>query len=184
MTAPRPTFRTYEAPDGEAVRHLHGVAIRETGVDPSDVPGTEDLRNVESVYLDNGGEFLVGVLPAETASVGSVADPEKVCTHDGVVVAMGGVLPNEAGHDDERDRPGAAELHRMRVAPSCQRQGYGRQLLEELEAAAVAAGFDLVLATTSTRQPAAVSFYADHGYERVGSSVEGEYELVHFEKEM
>jgi len=41
-----------------------------------------------------------------------------------------------------------------------------------------------MLATTSTTQSAALSFYRDHGYERVGESTAGAYDLVHFEKSL
>jgi len=181
VSDPSLQFRPYDPRDAAAVGRLHEVAIRETGVDPADIPGTEDLQSIEETYVESGGGFLVGTLPAESAQDGE-SDAGALATHDGRLVAMGGYLPNEAGHGDERDRPGAAELHRMRVAPAHQRRGYGQALLERLEAAAADAGFSLLLATTSTRQQAALSFYAANGYERVGASVEGEYELVHFEK--
>ncbi|TQR22273.1 hypothetical protein C9J85_08780 [Haloferax sp. wsp5] len=50
-------------------------------------------------------------------------DDELPETFDGGLAAMGGFLPNDVGHADERTVPGAAELHRMRVAPSRQRRG-------------------------------------------------------------
>jgi hypothetical protein len=49
------------------------------------------------------------------------------------LAAMGGCLPNEVGHADERSVPGAAERHRMRVAPSQQRRGDGGAVLDRLE---------------------------------------------------
>ena len=186
-------FRTYAVQDETAVWRLHEWAMRDTGVDPSVIPGTDDLRSIENSYFDPGGQFIVGIVerPAfnnvhadlTIESIDATA-PEALTTHDGVVVAMGGYLPNSAGHVDERDRPGAAELHRMRVAPPCQRYGYGRQLLRELEERAEANGFKIMLATTSTTQSAALSFYCDHGYERVRESTAGAYDLVHFEKSL
>lgn len=166
--------------------------MRETGVDPAAIPGTDDLRAIEASYVDTGGEFVVGILdpkqsPADRtdATEDPPGDPdESLTTHDGTLVAMGGYLPNRAGHSEERDRPGTAELHRMRVAPSYQRRGYGRALLAELERRANAAGFGTLLATTSTRQTAALEFYRAHGYERTGRSTAGSYELVHFETEL
>ena len=44
--------------------------------------------------------------------------------------------------------------------------------------------FETLLATTSTRQSAALDFYASRGYERAATSAAGAYELVHFEKEL
>jgi ribosomal protein S18 acetylase RimI-like enzyme len=95
---------------------------------------------------------------------------------------MGGYLPTEVGYEDERSVPDAAELHRMRVAPTHQRRGYGRALLDELERRATAAGFDLLVATTAMRQESAVRFYRSNGYTEVDRSEYGEYDLVHFEK--
>ncbi|OYR82541.1 hypothetical protein DJ72_09110, partial [Halorubrum distributum] len=134
------SLRTYEPPDETAVWALHEWAIAETGVDPSDIPGTDDLRTVETSYLDPGGDFVVGVVdadspPVDPATTTTTVSGEDVdlTTTDGTLAAMGGYMPNLAGHGDERDRPGAAELHRMRVAPPYQRQGFGRALLSELE---------------------------------------------------
>lgn len=175
-------LRRYDPRDEAAVWRLHEQAMAPTATDPEDIPGTEDLRDIEGEYLDAGGEFLVGVLPdTEDAADAHSPAPE---VHDGALVAMGGFLPNEAGHDDERAVAGAAELHRMRVAPAHQRDGYGRALLVALEERAREAGFDPVLATTARTQPSAVEFYREEGYEPVGESREAGYDLVHFEKSL
>lgn len=170
-------YRRFERADAEAVGHLHERALATTGTDPADVPGTADLDDVVGSYLDAGGEFLVGVDPEHAVAPG-------LATREGSLVAMGGFLPSEQGHADERTVPGAAELHRMRVAPARQREGHGRDLLRRLEVRAREAGFDPLLATTATTQAAAVAFYRAAGYTEVGRSTAGEYELVHFEKEL
>ena len=126
-------LRQYDPRDADTVWTLHEWAMRDAGTDPDDVPGTGDLRDVAGSYLDAGGDFLVGVMD----DMGRGDRPPT--TFDGAVVAMGGVLPNEAGHADERTVSGAGELHRMRVAPTHQRRGYGQRLLAALEA-----GYDLV----------------------------------------
>ena len=193
------SLRAYDPRDEAAVWALHEWAMRDTGVDPGDVPGTDDLRSIESSYVDSGGAFVVGTVgPADDASTpasdpaasASASDPatgeslDALATHDGTLAAMGGYVPNRAGHSDERDRPGSAEIHRMRVAPPYQRRGYGQVILAELERRATTDGFPRVLATTSTRQAAAVEFYRTRGYERAATSTAGAYELVHFEKEL
>lgn len=170
-------FRRVEPSDGAAVRTLHERALATTGTDPADVPGTDDLADVVESYLDTGGEFLVGVDP----DPGVDADP-ALAVAGGHLVVMGGYLPCEHGHDDERTVPDGAELHRMRVAPSRQREGHGRAILHRLERRAREAGFDVLLATTATTQAAAVAFYAAEGYDEVDRSTAGRYELVHFEK--
>lgn len=180
------SLRAYDPRDDDAIQALHQWAIAETGVDPADIPGTEDLQQIQASYLEPGGGFVVGTVPTSHRPDSTPAEQKltKLTTYDGTLVAMGGYLPNEVGHSDERDRPGAAELHRMRVAPPYQRHGFGRQLLDELEHRAATAGFELLLATTSTRQPAALEFYPEHGYEQVATSAVDSYELVHFEKEL
>jgi ribosomal protein S18 acetylase RimI-like enzyme len=171
-------LRRFDARDADAVWSLHEWAMRDAGVDPGEIPGTDDLRDVPGSYLDAGGDFLVGVVDGG----GDGGGRRPPATFDGHVVAMGGLLPNEAGHADERTVPGAAELHRMRVAPTHQRRGYGRRLLAALEERAAAAGFSPVLATTAKRQSGAVALYRGAGYEAVGESREGDYTLVHFER--
>lgn len=185
------SLRSYDTRDDAAIWALHEWAIRETGVNPADVPGTADLRTVETSYLETGGTFVVGTVGGEESQLDHSSEAEQsaytvphLTTYDGLLVAMGGILPNQAGHSDERDRPGAAELHRMRVAPTHQRRGYGKQILSELERRAAAAGFETLLATTSTRQSAALEFYSEQGYEQTATSTAGSYELVHFEKQL
>jgi GNAT superfamily N-acetyltransferase len=169
------TFRRYDPRDSEGIVALHEWAMRDAGADPADIPGTEDLETVESSYFETGGEFLVGI----SSSVDAEGVPR---TFDGSVVAMGGFLPNEHGHDDERTVPGSVELHRMRVAPPLQGNGYGRALLAELEDRIDDDAYDRLLATTSQRQQRAVTLYEEAGYQEVGRSKHGEYELIHFEK--
>jgi GNAT superfamily N-acetyltransferase len=179
------TLRDYDPRDAEAVWTLHEWALSNAGTDPADVPGTDDLRRIESAYRDAGGAFLVGVVaavPAGDEERGGDRGPPA--TFDGRLVAMGGFVPCESGRADERAVGGAAELHRMRVAPTHQRRGYGRAILHALEARAREAGFGRLLATTARRQQSAVNFYPDEGYREVDRSTAGEYELVHFETEL
>jgi ribosomal protein S18 acetylase RimI-like enzyme len=181
--AQRLRIRRYEADDADAVWELHERAMADAGTDPSAIPGTDDVRRVEEAYLAVGGEFLVGVLPGADGPAPGSGDEPALSVEDDALVAMGGFLPTEAGHEDERSVPGAAELHRMRVAPAHQRRGYGRRLLDGLESRAREAGFERLLAT-ARRQRSAVRFYAGEGYARTGTSTYGEYELVHFEKRL
>lgn len=182
-------FRRYDARDADAVVALDSWAMREAGTDPTDIPGHEDIDHIGSAYLDAGGAFLVGVLDDGDDSFepgGKHWEPDRETfeTFDGLVVAMGGYLPSESGYEDERTVAGAAELHRMRVAPPCQGRGYGTALLAELEARVRAAGFSRVLATTARRQSRAMALYPAADYERVDTSRYGEYDLVHFEKQL
>jgi GNAT superfamily N-acetyltransferase len=177
-------FRGYDPRDAGAVAQLDEWAMRAAGTDPADIPGHGDIQRIGSAYLDAGGEFLVGVLDSADPAVFDGADHDRATieTFDGLLAAMGGFLPNADGYDDERTVAGAAELHRMRVAPPLQGRGYGTDLLRALERRATGAGFSRVLATTARRQERALALYSGAGYERVDTSTYGEYDLVHFEK--
>jgi len=167
-------FRRYDPRDQAAMLALHEWAMEAAGTTPSDIPGTADLQAIEREYFA-GGDFVVGLL---------AEGPDLPETFDGQIVAMGGFLPSEDGHEDERTVADAAELHRMRVAPTHQRRGIGRQLLAELEGRIREAGFETALATTARRQEGAVAFYPSAGYREVDRSTYGEYDLVHYEKSL
>ena len=169
--------------DVEAVLELDEWALGEAGTDPADVPGSGDLRELPGSYREAGGEFVVGTLPEAADEEGTNGRPLPAL-EDGRLVAAGGFRPTDAGYEDERAAEDAAELHRMRVAPTHQGRGNGRALLSELERRARAAGFRLLLATTAARQRSAVEFYPAAGYRKVGRSTYGDYDLVHFEKEI
>lgn len=174
-------FRRYGYPDQEALEYLNRWALQEMGTDPTDIPGHDDLADIPGTYFEAGGDFIVGIGDGQELS------PERARaleTEDGIVLAMGGYLPNEAGYADERRVDGAAELHRMRVAPPVQRRGFGRALLNALQRRAQAAGFLTLVATTAARQQPAVKFYSSNGFAEIERTSYHEYELVHFEKHL
>jgi GNAT superfamily N-acetyltransferase len=181
-------FRGYDPRDADAVATLDDWAMRAAGTDPSDIPGHGDIERIGSEYPDAGGAFLVGVVdpPDAREAFGGAGDRdgESVETFDGLVAAMGGFLPSDEGYADERTVAGAAELHRMRIVPPLQGRGYGTDLLRALEQRVREAGFARVLATTARRQQRALALYAGAGYERVDTATYGEYDLVHFEKQL
>ena len=151
-------IRRYQSGEEDSLVALHERAMRQFGVEPSDVPDIDDLREVQTAYIDSGGEFLVAV-------------------DQGEIVGMGGlkVEQREAG-------PPRGELFRMRVDPDSQREGIGAALLEQLETAARERGVERLHAETSDRQTAAKAFYPKHGFEAVGQRTVGEYVIHHYEK--
>ena len=177
-------IRQFDGRDAEAVSALDSWAMRDAGTEPTDIPGHQDIERIDEVYLEDGGEFVVGVIDRSAAEgVGFDECASRLLeTFDGCAVAMGGFLPSERGYADERAVADACELHRMRVAPPLQGQGYGINLLRELESRATSSGYRRLVATTAKRQQRAVAFYPAAGYEQVGESTYGEYELIHFEK--
>jgi len=154
------TIRRAGPDDAERLRRLHRTALRRAGTDPDDVPGTDDLADVQLTYVDPGGEFLV----VET---------------DGRIVAMGGLTV-----EGEDLAPGEGELLRIAVDPDYQRRGLGSEIMSALERAARDRDLDRIVLTTARRQAAATEFYPARGYEEIGRRREGEYELLRFAKEI
>ena len=141
------SIRRYRPADRERVLELHEAALRDADAYAEGVP-EPDLDDVEAHYLDSSREFLVGLA-------------------DDRIVAMGAFRPVEdrvAEAFDSLRRP-AAELKRMRVAPSHQRQGFGQQVYAELERRARAAGFDELVLDVQAHQEGARRFYERRGFE-------------------
>jgi ribosomal protein S18 acetylase RimI-like enzyme len=95
-------IRRYHPQDRSAVWELHYVALDGVGANLGDGARDDDLRRIEEVYLEDGGEFLVrGIL-------------------EGKIVAMGAL---------KRLSPVASEIKRMRVMPGYQGRSFGQQVL-------------------------------------------------------
>lgn len=158
------TLRQYRQDDSERILRLHEEAMR--GVDalaeesvfaevlPDDEELDGDLQTVRETYIEPGGEFLIGELDEKT-------------------VAMGAFKPV----DDS-----VAEIKRMRVDPDHQRQGYGQQVLDALEAGATERGFAVFVLDTTARQTGARQLYEANGYREVRRETIGEYEVLFYRK--
>ncbi len=142
------------AADREPVWRLHNVALSTTDAHVGNGPWDDDLHQVEALYLDDGGEFLVGV-------------------YSGRVVAMGAL---------KRTSPERAEIKRMRVDPAFQRRGFGRAILEALERRAVELGYTTLHLDTTVHQKAARRLYVENGYREVRHGRMGPFECVFYEK--
>jgi GNAT superfamily N-acetyltransferase len=92
-----------------------------------------------------------------------------------VVVVDGGVTA--AGGGFRLHSPGTCEVKRMWTHPDYRRQGLAAQVLTDLEARASKAGYQRLILETGPRQPEAISFYENRGYQRI--PVFGIYEEAH-----
>ncbi|MGA2062261.1 MAG: GNAT family N-acetyltransferase [Thermoguttaceae bacterium] len=144
----------YQTQYQEQVLELHRSAMEgfTTGISQHDEEA--DLMAVEQVYLGGGGEFLIGIL-------------------DDKVVAMGGFV---------RLSDTTAELRRMRIQKELQGQGYGAQLLRELEQLAYIQGIRTLCLKTAIARPLTLEFYRKHGYQETDRGFYGEVEIVGFSK--
>jgi GNAT superfamily N-acetyltransferase len=147
-------LRRFDPSDARIVRELHELALTEAGARPDRRRWDDDLDEIPATYLDDGGEFLVGI-------------------YDGRLVAMG-ALRHVTGT--------VAELKRMHVHPAFQRRGFGRLLLARLEDRARELGYRQLRLNTTFAQTAAQQLYANSGYRQVGRGQLGGVEVVYFAK--
>jgi GNAT superfamily N-acetyltransferase len=145
-------IREYRDEDHDAVWELHNVALREVSAHAGNGPWDADLHRIREEYLDDGGEFLVGLV-------------------DGCIVAMGAL---------KRVDEGAAEIKRMRVRPERQGRGHGRAILQRLEQRAEELGFRTLRLETTTRQTVARRLYESAGYRETGRRTQGQFEVIEY----
>ena len=150
-------IRSYTPADSKEVINLHIVALEAAGAHVGNGPWDSDLLNIEGVYLENNGAFLVGLL-------------------DGQIVAMGALrkISDEKG-----------EIKRMRVLPQFQRQGFGQVILDVLEKEAVKRGYKTLCLDTTILQVAAQKMYLKNGYAEVRRTKQGfPFETIFYEKRL
>jgi GNAT superfamily N-acetyltransferase len=154
LTAKPLRIRRYEPSDKLAIRRLHDDALNEVGAHLGRGSWDEDLDDVRAVYLEPGGEFLVGVL-------------------DGEIVAMGALM---------RVSPEVAEVKRMRVRPGLQGRGYGQTLLDALHGRAAELGYSRLRLETTVQQRAAQNLYFRNGYREAGRGRVGPFDCIFYER--
>lgn len=143
--------RRFAAGDARAVRALDRAAMGAAGargrVD-------EDVDAVAAAYVEDGGEFLVGIC-------------------DGRLVATGAL---------RHVTDAVAELNRTRVHPAFQRRGFGRTILARLEHRASELGYRQLRLDTLVVMTAAQRLYDSAGYRKVGRGQLAGAEVIYFEK--
>ncbi len=154
LISSRLRIRRYQHADHDAVWALHRQALHDVGAHSGAGPWDDDLHAIAGVYLEQRGDFLVGLL-------------------EGQLVAMGALRHTSARR---------AEIKRMRVSPHVQRRGFGRLILEHLEQRARELGYTQLHLDTTTGQLAAQSLYFAHGYRETGRERRSQFELIFLEK--
>ncbi|MFD9944219.1 GNAT family N-acetyltransferase [Nonomuraea sp. NPDC059023] len=150
-------IRRYRWSDLDTILALHRICLAEVGLVPGDgVYYDDDFPRIQEIYLACGGDFLVGEV-------------------DGRVVAMGGIKPVDAG---------MAEMCRLRVHPQFQRRGFGRAMVQALEARALELGFHSVQGDTTLNQKAALALYFALGWQEVSRRRVGSLTVVFIEKRL
>jgi ribosomal protein S18 acetylase RimI-like enzyme len=148
-------IRRYEDADHEAMWDLNNLALDIVGAHPGQ-DYFADLHNINEVYLDNRGEFLLGMV-------------------DDQIVAMGAF---------KRTDDAKAEIVRMRIHPDFQRRGFGQALLSALVDRAKAMGYRALHLSTTVQQVAAQALYERNGFRQTGTDTYEQFKLLVYEKEL
>ncbi|MBI4479653.1 MAG: GNAT family N-acetyltransferase [Acidobacteria bacterium] len=119
-------------------------------------PWNDDFASIEGVYLQNGGEYLVGL------------SEERI-------VAMGALRKVTAD---------TAEVKRMRVHPDYWRRGYGQAIFDRLQARAIELGYKKLVLDTLEPQEAAQQLYIKNGFRKFGRKRVGPFECLLFKKNL
>ncbi|CAM4031708.1 GNAT family N-acetyltransferase [Paenibacillus alkaliterrae] len=146
--------RQYSTVDHDHVWRVHLLVISEAGVEPTH-QHYHDIFHIEEQYLQNGGEFLV------------------VTEKQDNVIAMGGL---------KRLDEHKAEIKRLRVHPSYQKNGYGQLMLTKLEQRAVELGFKHIYLDALASQHGARKMFIKNGYAEKGPTVVDGFDVIVFEK--
>ena len=128
-------IRDFVYNDTEKVIEFHKRILSETGAYISG-RWDEDLYNIEDVYIRPGGCFLI-------------------IEHNDEIQAMGAlkIISDKV-----------AEIKRMRVETSLQRQGFGQKILDYLLSYAKKQGLERIILDTTNLQEAAQNFYIKNGF--------------------
>jgi len=138
-------IRRYRPSDKEEVFQLHVRALKNEDAHIYTGEWEKDFEDVEGVYVNNRGEFLVGTI-------------------DNKIIAMGGL---------RKMTEDIVELRRMRVDPAFQRKGYGQMILDALEKRAKELGYKVIQLNTSLKQIPAQKIYEKNGYVEIKREKEG-----------
>lgn len=150
-------IRQYQPSDKNAIRELHHSALEPTGAMlPGGPWNDDDLNDIENEYINNGGDFIVGILNKK-------------------IVCMGAL---------KKKSEKTAEIKRMRVHPDFQRKGFGQMFLDKLEDKARQSGYTELCLDTTTKQIPAQKLYEKNGYHQTGRTSYGGLDIIFYEKKI
>lgn len=132
-------IRPWQPSDHQPAADVIHAVLTEYGLGWEPDGADQDVLNVESCYLDKGGEFWV----IEQA---------------GILVGTGAYYPIPRGHH-------AVEIRKMYLLPAVRGRGLGKFLLTELETAIAARGFAEIWIETASVLQEAVQLYEQQGYQ-------------------
>jgi ribosomal protein S18 acetylase RimI-like enzyme len=147
-------IRQYQQADQAAVMKLHIDGLNQFGASIGNPLLDKDIQQIEQSYLNNNGDFLVGLL-------------------DNRIIGMG------AFRKYDRD---TAEIKRIRIAPEHQKRGIGPTILTALEQAAQQKGYKRLVLDTTSKQLPAQKLFERNGYIETSRTPYKELELIFYQK--
>lgn len=132
-------IRDWQPSDRQAAAELIDAVLTEYGLATEPTGADQDVLQVETAYWATGGEFWV------------VERQQQL-------VGTGGYYPIARGHK-------AVEIRKMYLLPEVRGQGLGKYLLQALEQAVTAKGFEQIWIETASVLQTAVKLYESSGYQ-------------------
>jgi len=133
-------IRDWKDCDRSAAAEIIGSVLAEYGLGWEPVGADRDVLEVEEFYLAVGGEFWV-------------------IENQGQLVGTGAYYPVKRGEK-------AVEIRKMYLLPTVKGVGLGRYLLQLLEQAITAKGFQQIWVETASVLVEAVKLYESSGYQK------------------
>jgi len=148
-------IRRYQAQDNETVKELHYAGLAQFGAE-ADPYHDKDLDDIEGIYINSRGDFLVGVDAGEIVAMGALKQKTDTC----------------------------GEIKRIRVRRDRQRRGYARTILSRLVELAEEMGYtELILDATVNNIPAR-RLFEKCGFVETHQGKVGIYDLVFYIKKL
>lgn len=148
-------IRRYQPQDNEAVKALHYAGLAQLGAE-ADPYHDDDLNDIEGIYLNNKGDFLVGLLDNEIVAIGAI---RKVSATRG-------------------------EIKRIRVHHAYQNQGYAQTILSKLIELAGELGYEELCLDTMPDNLAAIRVFEKFDFRETHRAKVGGYDLIFYEKRL
>ena len=155
-----PLLRRFEKKDGKAVYDLHIKALKHAGTfieTPSlRLEWDKDWKDIEGVYLNSGGDFFVVTVNEKIIGMGALRKIDET----------------------------TAEIKRMRVEPTLQGRGIGKQILDKLIERARELEYKKLILDVAEKQKTAQHLYETRGFvEWKRGQLEGQ-ETIWYQKEI
>jgi ribosomal protein S18 acetylase RimI-like enzyme len=148
-------IRRYQPQDNATVKALHYAGLKQFGAaaDPYD---DSDLDDIEKVYINNHGDFLVGLQGDEIVAMGAIRKVSGTC----------------------------GEIKRIRVRQDCQRQGYGQTMVTRLIELAAALGYTELRLDSVAHNTPAQRLFRKFGFSETHRRKLGAHDLVFYHKSL